>query len=143
MKQEILKLRSEGKTYNEIVRLLGCSKGTVSYYCGDGQARKQHERTQGKRGQLMKWLWEYKKSLECCDCKMSFKDRPECCDFHHVDPELKEHKISYKLQCASKESLLKELEKCIPLCANCHRTRHKDRYTRVSAIGSQTDSKSV
>ena len=33
MEKEILKLRSEGKTYNEIVDLLGCSKSTVSHYC--------------------------------------------------------------------------------------------------------------
>lgn len=33
MKEEIIKLRNEGKTYNEIKELLNCSKGTVSYYC--------------------------------------------------------------------------------------------------------------
>ena len=33
MKEEILKLRSEGKSYDEIVKLLGCSKSTISYYC--------------------------------------------------------------------------------------------------------------
>jgi predicted transcriptional regulator len=33
MKDAILKLRKEGKTYNEIVNDLGCSKSTVSYYC--------------------------------------------------------------------------------------------------------------
>jgi hypothetical protein len=30
----ILKLRASGKSYNEIVNILGCSKGTVSYHCG-------------------------------------------------------------------------------------------------------------
>jgi len=33
MKDDILKLREEGLTYNEIVKRLGCSKGTVSYHC--------------------------------------------------------------------------------------------------------------
>ena len=33
MKNEILKLRKEGKTYNEIVDILGVSKSTISYYC--------------------------------------------------------------------------------------------------------------
>lgn len=37
MKNEILRLRSEGKTYNEIVAILGCSKGTVSYHCNQGR----------------------------------------------------------------------------------------------------------
>ena len=34
MKDKILELRSQGKTYNEIVEILGCSKGTISYHCG-------------------------------------------------------------------------------------------------------------
>ena len=37
MKEQILKLRAEGKTYNEIEKLVGCSKSTISYHCGDGQ----------------------------------------------------------------------------------------------------------
>lgn len=33
MKTQILKLRKEGKSYNEISKILKCSKGTVSYHC--------------------------------------------------------------------------------------------------------------
>ncbi len=33
MKQNILKLRSEGKTYQEICDELGCTKSTVAYHC--------------------------------------------------------------------------------------------------------------
>jgi Zn finger protein HypA/HybF involved in hydrogenase expression len=33
MKEKILKLRRDGKTYNEIKKELGCSKGTISYHC--------------------------------------------------------------------------------------------------------------
>lgn len=33
MKDKILKLRREGKTYKEITNLLKCSKSTVSYHC--------------------------------------------------------------------------------------------------------------
>ena len=33
MKEKILKLREEGKSYNEIKKILGCSKGTISYHC--------------------------------------------------------------------------------------------------------------
>lgn len=32
-KEQILALRAEGKTYNEIHRLTGASKGTISYHC--------------------------------------------------------------------------------------------------------------
>lgn len=44
MEAEILKLRNDGKTYNEIVKILGCSKSTVSYYCGVGQKEKTKNR---------------------------------------------------------------------------------------------------
>lgn len=32
-KDQILNLRKQGKTYQEICNILGCSKSTVSYYC--------------------------------------------------------------------------------------------------------------
>lgn len=44
LKEQILKLRSEGKTYNEIRDLLNCSKGTIAHHCGDGQKNKSLER---------------------------------------------------------------------------------------------------
>lgn len=46
MKEKILKLREEGKTYNEIKSILGCSKSTISYYCGEGQKLKNLQRGQ-------------------------------------------------------------------------------------------------
>ena len=45
MKEKILELRKEGKTYNQIVEILGCSKSTVSYHCGIGQKEKTKKRT--------------------------------------------------------------------------------------------------
>ena len=49
MKEQILQLRSEGKTYNEIINILGCSKSTVSYHCGVGQKEKTKQRSQELR----------------------------------------------------------------------------------------------
>lgn len=45
MKEEILKLRKEGKSYNQISRELDCSKGTVAYHCGEGQKEKSKIRS--------------------------------------------------------------------------------------------------
>ena len=33
MKNKILKLRKEGKTYSEISKILNCAKSTVSHHC--------------------------------------------------------------------------------------------------------------
>lgn len=43
-RDEILKLRAEGKTYKEIVNITGAAKGTVSYHCSEGQKEKYKKR---------------------------------------------------------------------------------------------------
>ena len=51
---------------------------------------------------------------------------PECqevFDLHHKDPTEKERNIT-DLMLGSWEKLEKELDKCILLCSNCHRTIH-------------------
>ncbi len=54
MKEAILKLKSEGKSYKEIQELLGCSKGTISYHCGDGQKEKTKVRRDKRRENIIK-----------------------------------------------------------------------------------------
>lgn len=44
MREQILQLRAQGKTYNEIKEQLGCSKGTIAYHCGVGQKEKNNNR---------------------------------------------------------------------------------------------------
>jgi 5-methylcytosine-specific restriction endonuclease McrA len=49
MKEQILELRKQGLTYNQICNKVGCSKATVSYHCGEGQKEKNRKRTQNRR----------------------------------------------------------------------------------------------
>lgn len=51
MKEKILKLRIEGKSYGQIKDILGCSKSTISYYCGDNQKEKLKSRTKKYRSE--------------------------------------------------------------------------------------------
>lgn len=53
MKEQILKLRSEGKTFSEIKEILGCSKSTISYHCSDGQKEKSRERLRERRKNVL------------------------------------------------------------------------------------------
>lgn len=71
---------------------------------------------------------ELKRSLNCTDCGMSFKEHPYLCDFHHLDDKLNNiANLKYSL------NLLKEeIDKCIPLCANCHRIRTYSSTNRTS-----------
>src|SRR5690606_22802319 len=49
MEKQILKLRAEGKSYNEISKIVGCSKSTVCYHCGKGQKEKSSLRQKKKK----------------------------------------------------------------------------------------------
>lgn len=63
---------------------------------------------------------EYKGN-ECQDCHRQF---PLCgYDFHHLDPTQKDFDIG-KAQHGSWNRLQPELDKCVLLCAVCHRIRH-------------------
>lgn len=49
MKEKILQLRREGKTYPQIEQILGCNRSTISYHCGEGQKAKCVERGRKSR----------------------------------------------------------------------------------------------
>ena len=58
----------------------------------------------------------------CCeDCGGTF--HPDVFEFHHLDPDEKEHQWT-KLRLFSADRRRLELDKCAMLCANCHRMRH-------------------
>lgn len=62
----------------------------------------------------------------CKHC--SQKLHPSVYEFHHLNPEGKDRDPSKMLQ-LSKARLFAELDKCILLCANCHRyAHHGDKY---------------
>lgn len=60
---------------------------------------------------------------KCQDCGLE-TNKIEVYDFHHLDSEKKEFIISPMLHKNNWILLQKELDKCILLCANCHRSRH-------------------
>lgn len=71
----------------------------------------------------------YKNSYKCSICE--YNKCINALDFHHIDPITKTIEISKLLiyECESFERLnvLKtELDKCILLCSNCHKTLHFD-----------------
>ena len=64
---------------------------------------------------------------KCCDCNGSF--HYSVYDFHH----LRDKTIDWsRLKFRSLDSILKELEKCVLLCGNCHRIRHYTQYPAMT-----------
>ena len=86
---------------------------------------KQISRQRERRRELKRWLVKYKSTLFCSHCGISFKGKEECCDFHHIHD--KKDNIT-AIMVSSKKALLKEIKKCIPICANCHRTLHYKKF---------------
>ena len=65
-----------------------------------------------------KWLHSLK--TQCLICG---ETEPVCLDFHHKNPNEKDFTIGKHVS-RSKENLLMEINKCVCLCANCHRKVH-------------------
>lgn len=80
------------------------------------------EYTRRIRGSARKALWNYRLTHPCVYCGES---DPCCLDFHHIDPE---EKLGAVADMASGrypvEVVLREVDKCVVLCANCHRKLH-------------------
>ena len=96
----------------------GEENGNIYYrhYC----KKCYHNRKKPRREELRKWVIDYKKSCKCKDCGLQdFR----VMEFHHI--ESKDFNISDGVNRGmSKIKLKKEIDKCEPLCANCHRIRH-------------------
>ncbi len=83
----------------------------------------RHYKQKVKRmGLLIDWFRQYKEDVSCIRCGES---NSICLDFHHIDVSKKDHEISAMIGDGySREWILAEIEKCIVLCANCHRKEH-------------------
>lgn len=62
---------------------------------------------------------------KCSRC--GYDNHPAPLEFHHIDPSKKSFNIGMVAN-KSWKVIVKELKKCILLCANCHRIEHSERY---------------
>ena len=122
LKDNILKLRLDGKSYKEIQQELGCSKGTISYYCNINGRQSNVDRTTQLRRRNKEYAWSIKAKHGCVKC--GNKD-PECLDFHHINSDNKDDNIANIINKGSKIKLWNEILKCEVVCSNCHRKIHK------------------
>lgn len=58
---------------------------------------------------------------KCASCKGVY--HPAVYDFHHKDPDKKDFSLS-KRSTTNFQNIVKELDKCLLLCSNCHRIEH-------------------
>ena len=84
--------------------------------------KREIERIKQYREKVKQFLINYKKNKKCERCG---NDDFRVLEFHHRDPAEKDIKISSAIKRGwSISRILKEIEKCQILCANCHRIVH-------------------
>lgn len=82
---------------------------------------KYFERNYKRRRELIAFIKSFK--TVCSRC--GYNECVEALDFHHKNTKEKDSDIYLAIRRGwSKEHLLAEIEKCIVLCANCHRFIH-------------------
>jgi len=79
----------------------------------------------GRRTSNRNKIDEYKESIGCTCQACGRVEHPSALDFHHLNHEEKENTVS-KMAGYRWEKIQKEIDKCILLCACCHRKIHKD-----------------
>jgi hypothetical protein len=81
------------------------------------------KRTKEKRSSLKKEWKAFKATLYCVKCGFN---HPAALDFHHTDPSNKTGSVNQLVSDGRFRVAMKEVEKCIVLCANCHRIHHHE-----------------
>lgn len=100
-----------------------CYKPDKSIFYHKNKTVCLEKQKQRKRGRKLKAI-EYKGN-KCYDCQTTYHE--SVYEFHHLDPNTKDYNPA-ALKSASWERFKAELDKCVMLCANCHRIRHWSNY---------------
>ena len=123
-------LQSEGKTYDEMHLITGASKGTISYWLGEGQIEKTRDRTNANRATIDAYIQHLKESSVCVDCGHHYSYWNM--QFDHLPQYIKSFNISnYRTVTQDLERIKAEIAKCDIVCGNCHSDR--GHYRRIEA----------
>lgn len=74
---------------------------------------------------------EFKSGVKCVVCD---EDDNCCIDFHHVDPATKTFAVSSKVRDVAFSTLMDEINKCIPVCKNCHAKFHAGKISFAALV---------
>ena len=85
-----------------------CRKTLPGYYSA--------ERQRNHRAKLRDWVNGQKTPCVCCGFENS-----AAIDWHHLDPDIKDFCVG---SLRSIDAMKVEIEKCVCVCANCHRLLH-------------------
>ncbi len=123
LKEQIISLRNEGLTYDEIKLKLNCSKAVIAYYLSpkvkEYYLRARVLNNTKNMNKLRELLGNKCKTCGYFKCKNAL-------EFHHLDPSTKDGTVTKILRDKGLKYAMEEIKKCILLCANCHRELHAE-----------------
>ena len=100
-----------------------CSKQCKSKYYQSQGYNTKYSQKKDYHGSLIKYYLIQQRGGKCEKC--GYDKNMAALEFHHLHPEEKEFTLdSRNLERHSDEEILKEFDKCILLCANCHAEFH-------------------
>ena len=79
------------------------------------------ESSKRTRLKTREWYEDFMKDKSCFKCGIS---DIEVLEWHHVNPDNKIKEVSHLMHKKGRVTILKEISKCICVCANCHRKIH-------------------
>jgi hypothetical protein len=118
VKEDIIRLRAEGKTYDEIRNITGASKATIAYHVGEGQKQKFHDRTTRRRTLEKRVLRKEMEDAGCIDCGEKYPHY--MLQFDHLPGYEKVGSPTQLLHIYGWDRAREEMKKCEVVCANCH-----------------------
>lgn len=101
----------------------GMTEFRVSEPSGRARCKKCASAAVSRRRKKLKQMSVEYKGGACEHCGIT-SEYPDLFDFHHKDPGQKDFALSQRGLTRSWEKIKIELDKCILLCANCHRLEH-------------------
>lgn len=89
----------------------------TQYYYYNKEKRNGEKKERCRK--LVEWITEIKRDSGCSICD---EIEPVALDFHHINPDEKDGSVGMMAsQGYGRDKLEEEIEKCVVLCANCHR----------------------
>ncbi len=86
-------------------------------HCRSCYQNKYTQRSRDNKQQAVNYL-----GGKCTKC--GYNKCNAALDFHHIDSTTKEHSVAHLMKSINFDKLKPELDKCVLLCANCHREHH-------------------
>lgn len=124
----IIDLYQTGKSITYISKKINISRYTISKYLDIFEIKIKRDKEVDKSKKMSKWRQEQKRKLveykggKCEICSYSKSNR--ALEFHHKDPSQKDFSISS--YSTNFNRMITEVDKCILICANCHRELHEE-----------------